>query len=567
MARRKVDQTMDKNVQGIVNVTHPIELPLEPESAAEKAKRGRPVSTNKKPKPDKDKSDSGENDKKPSVKSVVGGKMKHDVVQNMDKMTLNEKKAAFTKAVNEQKNMTKQDKLLVTSAISMSGVGKDFRKTLVSMSPDDISILAKARFDVQETRIQYESRIRNQTLSTDDVVNVLAVETPPEFVNMGADDIMTVPQWLYASTYNQELQLTKMLEIWSDTTPLTRWLRDIVGVGPVFATIIATQLKVDVEHGIGCAATDFINYCGLNDHNIPWIGKKADGIVKAAYRTLNMKSSDPVTWELCEYLSDLKDSYGWSVIGKKAKVIWDQCEDEDGDRTQSSLIKSLAKIPYNKNLKTTMYLIGKSFILNKNRGSKYGRIYMERLSYETKKNEEGAYADQAKRNLEMKTYKKNTESYKAYIQGKLPQSQLVKRASRYATKIFLNHVYEAMYYDKYGKRAPWPYILCYDPKYADPQHVHYITPEVDYIPYIDNAKAEMETGKSGVVTIHNVSETTADVLRAHYFVDTKIGPETKVLVVDRLDLEDKVQYAASVFNIPIVDENEYAGHGISQYMR
>lgn len=134
----------------------------------------------------------------------------------------------------------------------------------------------------------------------------------------------------------------------------------------------------------------------------------------------------------------------------------------------------LAKPPYNIDLKKKCYLIGDSFIKQRSRGSMYGKIYYARLQQETAANEKFAYKDQAEKLLSEKNFDKNKESTKTLMEGKLTASHLTARARRYAVKLFISHVYEAMYYDVYREQPPMPYIIAIE------GHHDYIAPEVDY---------------------------------------------------------------------------------------
>ena len=110
-----------------------------------------------------------------------------------------------------------------------------------------------------------------------------------------------------------------------------------------------------------------------------------------------------------------------------------------------------------------------------NPDSLYGRLYKERFDYETMKNERGDYADQAAKILASKNFSKTTSAYKFYSEGKLPPAHIVQRCERYVTKMFISHLYEAAYYNKYGVMAPNPYVLCFCEGHTD-----YIGPEVPY---------------------------------------------------------------------------------------
>lgn len=140
----------------------------------------------------------------------------------------------------------------------------------------------------------------------------------------------------------------------------------------------------------------------------------------------------------------------------------------------------LARPPYNLELKKKCFLIGESFMKQSNReGSLYGRIYKQRKLEETFKNDRGDYAKDAKRILESKDWSKDTETKKALLEGRLSAGHINMRAKRYAVKLFISHVFEAMYYDRYRETPPNPYVIEYM------GHHDYIAPEIDYRLFLD----------------------------------------------------------------------------------
>lgn len=155
--------------------------------------------------------------------------------------------------------------------------------------------------------------------------------------------------------------------------------------------------------------------------------------------------------------------------------------------SKKSLTNYLSMPPYNRKLKVLMWKIGESFTKVSNKpNSLYGSLYKERKAYETAKNDRLEYKDQAAAALRNNTYSKSTVAYQSYIKGKLPQSQINERAKRYAEKIFLSHVFEAMYIDKHGMLPEIVYPI------SRLGHVDYIGPEVpynkfwSYVPYDPN---------------------------------------------------------------------------------
>ena len=150
--------------------------------------------------------------------------------------------------------------------------------------------------------------------------------------------------------------------------------------------------------------------------------------------------------------------------------------------TKTHLKKYLAKPPYSAQAKQLIYLVGESFVkFSNNPNSLYGKIYKERKAYEITNNENGVYAERAAEVLHDMNYDKNTESYKAYIQGKLPPAHIHRRSKRFACRLLLSHLHGAMYADKYGKEPNkddlYPMAIL--------NHEDYIAPEIPYRVILD----------------------------------------------------------------------------------
>lgn len=122
--------------------------------------------------------------------------------------------------------------------------------------------------------------------------------------------------------------------------------------------------------------------------------------------------------------------------------------------------KKNEKRPYNARLKTLCWKIGQSFIkVQNNEEDVYGKIFAIRKAYEIERNEKGELADQAAAKLEKYNIGKDTDAYKWYSQGKLPPAHLNQRASRYAVKIFLSHLFSVWYEMEHKEKPPKPYAI------------------------------------------------------------------------------------------------------------
>lgn len=117
-----------------------------------------------------------------------------------------------------------------------------------------------------------------------------------------------------------------------------------------------------------------------------------------------------------------------------------------GVRSKENVRAAIAMTPYNKRLRTHLYNLSISFMYQSGRPECfYGHLYLQRLQYETEKNERGDYAEQAANILKTRNIGKSTDAYTAYSNGKLPKAHIVARALRWSIKVFLNHLWEAMY--------------------------------------------------------------------------------------------------------------------------
>ena len=180
-------------------------------------------------------------------------------------------------------------------------------------------------------------------------------------------------------------------------------------------------------------------------------------------------------------VDDILINYAAKVTTRKPSNVkngtvstWQSKKNKTKEPTVSDFESYLAKPPYNPDLKKCLYNVGDCFVKNANRGSLYGRIYQERLVHEQMLNEQCAYKDQAERLLAEKNYDQKKDTYKWLAQGKLSPGHLCMRARRYAEKLFVSHVWEAMYYIEKGQEPPFHYTI------AHQGHQDYIAPEVDY---------------------------------------------------------------------------------------
>ena len=331
------------------------------------------------------------------------------------------------------------------------GLGKDLKKEIKSVtnaSRQEIRCLVDNFYQIQEKRIALQGQIRAIRQEADD---------------LEAETFADILEWQLKTQLIQEKGLKDALSCICQTSEVGRWLMSIKGIGPTLAAGLLAYFDVTgIEY-----ATHFMSYSGLNDNNRPWLGReKTEKIVNEILGSSKEISDDD--------LIEIANRTQWSV-----SYLRDACSKYDSNgnlksRSKSDLIKAASKIPYNKDLKVLMFKIGESFVKVANRNSLYGKLILERKAYETTKNENGEYAEQAARILANKKIGKDTDAYKAYSQGKLPKAHIQRRAVRWATKIFVSHVFDEMYRVANNKKPAEYYILGKD------KHKDYIGPEVPF---------------------------------------------------------------------------------------
>lgn len=323
-----------------------------------------------------------------------------------------------------------------------SKLSKDIKKSLTTVGKEETRFLVDTFYQIQSYRISTAAQIR-------------AIE---QDADKAPDKTHECLSWYLEQIQLLEKELEKALKVCASSTHAGRWAQSIVGIGPIISACLISSLDITKAPSAG----HFWSYCGLNDNNRPWISREnAERIVNEI-----IGKSSAITDDHLIAISE-KTKWSFSYLEKK-------CTDEDGIRHKDKLRSAISVPPYNIELKKLCWKIGESFMKQSGRNSKYGQLYKDRKAYETIKNNNGDYAEQAEAILRSKNFSKNTVTRKALESGKLSDAHINERAKRYAVKIFISHLFECMYIDYYHKPAPNPYVFDYL------GHVEYIAPEVPY---------------------------------------------------------------------------------------
>lgn len=338
----------------------------------------------------------------------------------------------------------------------LASLSKETKQSMASVSDKEIRLIIDNYYQTQSHRMNIANQIR-------------AVIQEFDHVQEGEQPAIA---WLLKDVENRENQIKKMIGEYVKHVPVCQWAMGVKGIGPVFAA----NLWSYIDMGKCKHANQFLSYAGLNDNNAPWLGKeKATEIVNEVYKELGLVKVTEVNDDV---LVRVANKSGRSFETVKRGYLSHKEKETAKASDKTTLIKYLSKPPYNTDLKKMCYLIGESFVKVSNRGSLYGKIYQERKAWETMRNDNLEYKEQADKLLAEKNYSKETDTYKCLIKGKLSPAHINSRAKRYAVKIFLTHFFEACWLYTYGTQPPVIYPI------AHQDHVDYIEPEVPYSDYI-----------------------------------------------------------------------------------
>jgi len=242
-----------------------------------------------------------------------------------------------------------------------------------------------------------------------------------------------------------EAQLKIAIGHYSNQTPMGKWARKIVGIGPIIAASLDALIDIKRAPYVG----NIWSYAGLLADIDRIYPEKASKIVNE-----KVKGATATEDEMIE-LAKVTRRNVYRCLDNLKKLIK---APNPLPATKQNLIKALSLIPWNPKLKRLCFLIGKSFVHHSNNEScYYGKIYREFRIQETLKSERGEYRELALRKVN--TVGKDTKAYEAYSQGKLPDGHIVSIAMRKTVKVFLEHWFSAAYELLLGKTAPEPYPI------------------------------------------------------------------------------------------------------------
>jgi hypothetical protein len=300
----------------------------------------------------------------------------------------------------------------------------------------------------------------------------------------------TLIKWLAGQDMRQEHQVKTMLDIWTDGQPVGRWLKSQRGVGPVISAGLMAYIDIERASTVG----DIWRHAGL-DPTQRWLGKK-DGAVVLARVIGEMEREGHG-----KKRGQDGDAYWKEVVRRAcphaglnpATVLRFAETDKDGKQrklSRENVAAALARRPYHDGFKTLCWKAGDCFVKLHNRPDCfYGKVYEQRKELEMERNAAGRFAETAQRTLAEKDWSRDTATKRVYEEGRLPDGRIDLRARRYAVKLFLSHLHEVMFWERFKTPTPAPYVI------GILGHIDYIPPPNEhFFPGLREAREHRRRG-------------------------------------------------------------------------
>ena len=315
-------------------------------------------------------------------------------------------------------------------------------KILSALTVEERLILQAADLTWREGKFLYRHHRNAQTLRKSIGQAILQLKkeqiSPPE-----------VFQHFRRSATRLEKQTNAALEIYADQHVPTRWMR-AVGLGIAQAVGIFSLIEIEK---VGENVSSLHRFCGY-DPNQTKITKKEAGECVRYFQEEYKKDyvDEEVIYKVAAELNrGPRQLLRITGVGtKKVSTTW------------GALYKAIMSYPWSQELKEILFRVGMQFRCVGGNGldiPPYRSVYVWRKEYEVLRNEAGVYADQAAHKIASRTFRKDRTAYGHYSEGRLPPLHIDARARRFTVKIFLVHLHQIMYYERYGKMPPRPYIL------------------------------------------------------------------------------------------------------------
>ena len=196
---------------------------------------------------------------------------------------------------------------VTAEAVVESGVekvSKKMKESVVTLDPKEIRFLVDAYYQKQDDRKAKFNQLRSLQNGQDTAANTNQV---------------TMLQWLAENSEKEEKEIKKLLDIWTDHQPVGKWIKSVVGLGPVFAAALMAYFDVSK-----CSHyNQFMSYAGLNDYNVEWLGStKASKVVSDVFKEVQPKI-EKVAEAFMEPVPEKKRNTFIQLIKRMAKKLND----------------------------------------------------------------------------------------------------------------------------------------------------------------------------------------------------------------------------------------------------
>lgn len=150
-------------------------------------------------------------------------------------------------------------------------VTKEMKQSIVTLDPKEIRFLVDAYYQKQDDRKTKYNQIRSLQNGQDTAADKSQI---------------TMLQWLAENSEKEEKEIKKLLDKWTDNQPIGRWIKSVVGCGPVFAAALMAYFDISK-----CSHyNQFTAYAGLNDYNVEWLGSsKSSKVVSDVFKEVQPK--------------------------------------------------------------------------------------------------------------------------------------------------------------------------------------------------------------------------------------------------------------------------------------
>jgi hypothetical protein len=306
--------------------------------------------------------------------------------------------------------MTNTSNAILSELDPIARLTRDLASASATLGRNEARFLVDSYYTIQENRKASANQVRS--LSTN-------------------DEPHAVIQWLLTQNEGLEGQIKRALDKWTDQQPIGKWVKSIVGIGPVIAAGLIAHIDITKAPTAG----HIWSFAGLNPTKTWNKGEKRpwnNGLKTLAYK---------IGESFVKFQNHPYDTYGRMYVVRKGEEWARNLSGELSDQAKEKLEK---------------FRIGEDTAARVWYSGCLSRESAERIIY-------SPAADQ------IALTKKLAEPAGTHP-GMLPPAHIHSRARRHVVKLFLSHFHYAAYLLHFGSAPAQPYAI------AQAGHAHFIEP-------------------------------------------------------------------------------------------